>query len=132
MAYELFTKPTAKKRRRFVERPFEVSLDRAGRLKLNQGFYKTLTEKGFKKAEILVDYDRKKIALKMLTDDAPASSEVKKITHQERRARTAFLSFVKVRNALKLSFPFVRPAPWDEKNQLVEFTWKEEKNDCIA
>lgn len=132
MAYELFTKPTVKRRRKFIERPFEVSLDRAGRLKLNQGFYNTLVEKGFKKAEILVDYERKKIALKMLTEDAPASSEVKKLTHQEKRTRTAFLSFVKVRNALKLSFPFVRPATWDEKNCLVEFTWKEENNDCTA
>lgn len=126
MGYEVFKKVAPRKRRAHVDRPLLVSLDKSGRLKLNQGFYNTMIQQDFKKAEILIDYDKKKIALKMLKEDEACTSEVKKLIAQPRRTRVAFLSFVKVRNALKLSFPFVRNATWDEKTKLVEFTWKEE------
>lgn len=128
MGYELFKKTAPRKRRTHIDVPLVVSLDRAGRLKLNQGFYNTMIQQDFKKAEILIDYDKKKIALKMLKEDEACTSEVKKLTTQLRRTRISFLSFVKVRNALKLAFPFVRNATWDEKNKLVEFTWKEESH----
>ena len=128
MAYQAFKKTTPRKNRVYDEVSLGVSLDTVGRLRLNQGFYNILIQNKFTKTEIFIDYDSKKIALKMLRDSDECTCYAKKLTAQIGKSRVCFLSFITVRNELKLKFPFVRNATWDEKNSIVEFTWTEESN----
>ncbi len=126
MGYELFEKKKTRKRRAHAERPMMVYMDKCGRLTLNQGIFPILMEYEFKKTEVFIDYNEKKIGLKLLKEDEEGKS-VKRIVLQPHRTRLTFVSFVAVRTALKLKHPFVRNATWDQKNHMIEFSFMEEK-----
>jgi hypothetical protein len=128
MAYEAFTKKKERKRRACADRPLMVSMSKDGRLTLNQGFFPLLMQHGFKKAEVMIDYQSDKIGLKMLTEDVESSTSVKKIIQQTHRTKLTFVSFTAVKTKLNLQYPFIRHATWDDKNKMIEFSFKEEKH----
>jgi len=127
MTYELFTKKKERKRRSHVDKPLMVTMEKSGRLMINQGFFPMLMENKFQKADIFIDHENQKIGLKMLKDEVKTSPSAKKIIQRPHRTRLTFISFVAVKTALKLEHPFVRNATWDQKNQMIEFSLKEEK-----
>lgn len=127
MAYEFFKKTKERKRRTHEEKPMMIYMDKRGRLTLNQGFFPILIENEFHQAAVMIDYQSKKIGLKLLKEgdyDMP----VKKIFLQPNRTRLTFISFVAEKNSLKLEYPFSRSATWDQKNHMIEFSFKEEKH----
>ena len=126
MSYELFTKKKERKRRSHEEKPLIVTMEKSGRLMINQGFFPMLMENHFEKTEIFIDYQNQKIGLKMLTEEIPAT-DAKKIIKRPNRTRLTFISFVAVKTKLNLQYPFVRHATWDDKNTMLEFSFKEEK-----
>ena len=130
MAYEIFKKVVTEIPNKKKQKPLMVAMDKYGRLRINQGFYYTMVEEGFTKVMILIDYEHSKIALKMLKD-----KDIAHIDYDPKRAKTltrgdrthvAFVSFVTVKNSLNLQFPFIRNATWDAKENLIEFSWKED------
>ena len=128
MAYEAFTKKKERKRRACASRPLMVSMNKGGKLTLNQGFFPLLMQYGFKKAEVLIDYQSNKIGLKMLSEDVESTTSIKKIIQQTHRTKLTFLSFTAVKTKLNLQYPFVRNATWDDKNKMIEFSYKEEQH----
>jgi hypothetical protein len=127
MTYELFTKKKERKRRTHTEKPLMVTMEKSGRLMINQGFFPMLMANHFEKTEIFIDYQNQKIGLKMLTEEVKAT-DAKKIIKRPQRTRLTFISFVAVKTKLNLEYPFVRNATWDDKNKMIEFSFKEEKN----
>lgn len=121
MAYEVFNKK--KERIKKDDQPLMVAMDKQGRLMIKQSFFKIIETHSFKKAEILIDYENKKIGLRMINDDKENGSSIKKLIFQLHRTRASFISFISVKKALNLTFPFVRHATWNSESNILEFTY---------